>query len=240
MSDSNPKISVIMPVYNCYKYIGLSIQSILNQSEANFEFIIIDDGSTEPIASKVQFYARLDSRIIFISEKENKGLTYRLNQCLDIAKGIYIARMDGDDISSPLRFEKQLKLFREGIGFVGCWGKSIDINGNDIIGFVDLHCKSDDKDLLTVYPKELCMIDASVIYTKEASNRIGYYDKDSFNCESYNYIRRMQKYYKGRICKEVLYIRRVGSSTAPRRNDITNIFEYANKRATDCPIIKEY
>jgi glycosyltransferase involved in cell wall biosynthesis len=235
-----PKISVIMPVYNCYDYIELSIQSILNQTEIDFEFIIIDDGSTQPVFNIIDRYAKIDSRIVAIKEIENKGLTYRLNQCLDIAKGYYIARMDGDDISEKIRFEEQLKLFDSGVGFVGCWGRSINVNGNNVKGFVDTQCKCNDEDLLTIYPKKLCMIDASVIYTKEASNKIGYYDKDSFNCESYNYIRRMQKYYKGRICKEVLYIRRVGSSTAPRRNDIADIFAYANKIADDCPVIKEY
>jgi glycosyltransferase involved in cell wall biosynthesis len=105
--DNSPKISVVMSVFNGSKYINDSIDSILNQTFKDFEFIIIDDGSTDDSLEKIKSYN--DSRIVVIS-RENKGLVYSLNQGISIAKGKYIVRQDADDISSPTRFEEQFHI----------------------------------------------------------------------------------------------------------------------------------
>ena len=101
-----PTISVIMPVYNCEKYIAMSIESILNQTINDFELLIIDDASTDQTLAIITSYE--DTRIKIISKPVNSGYTESLNIGLKIAKGKYIARMDGDDISFTRRFEKQL------------------------------------------------------------------------------------------------------------------------------------
>lgn len=100
-------LSVIMPVYNTEKYLKESIESILNQSYKDFEFIIINDGSTDNSLNIINNYAQLDGRIKVIS-RENKGLVYSLNEGLNIAKGKYVARMDADDVSLPERLKKQV------------------------------------------------------------------------------------------------------------------------------------
>ena len=102
-------ISVVMPAYNSEKYIGEAIESILNQTFTDFEFIILNDGSTDNTAKIVKEYAKKDKRIRFVDNKKNQGLVAVLNQGLDLAKGTYIARMDSDDISLPTRFEKQIE-----------------------------------------------------------------------------------------------------------------------------------
>ncbi len=104
----NPTISVIMATYNRKDIVHKAIESIVNQTYRDFEFIIIDDASTDGTADIVQKYADKDDRIIFIRNKKNKGLVHNLNKGLDIARGKYIARMDDDDISYPTRFEKQI------------------------------------------------------------------------------------------------------------------------------------
>ena len=101
-----PKISVIMSVYNGDKYVHKAIKSILNQTFTDFEFIIIDDGSTDGTFEIINSFVQTDDRIRFISRK-NKGLVSSLNECLSLAKGQYIARMDADDISIKTRFAKQ-------------------------------------------------------------------------------------------------------------------------------------
>ena len=101
-----PKISVVMPAYNAEQYIAESIESILNQTFADFEFIIINDGSTDKTADIVKSYD--DKRIKFIDNQENQGIVPVLNQGLSMARGEYIARMDSDDISHLNRFEKQV------------------------------------------------------------------------------------------------------------------------------------
>lgn len=100
------KVSVIMPVYNAERYVASAIESILNQTFTDFEFIIINDGSSYSTAEIVKCYN--DERIVFINNSENQGIVKVLNQGLALCKGMYIARMDSDDISLPQRFEKQV------------------------------------------------------------------------------------------------------------------------------------
>jgi len=103
---SIPAISVLMPVYNTEKYLAEAIESILGQTFKDFELIIIDDGSTDNSLSIIEKYAKIDSRIKFIS-RDNKGLISTLNQGIELSQGKYIARMDADDISLPNRFDIQ-------------------------------------------------------------------------------------------------------------------------------------
>lgn len=121
---AHPRISVIMPAYNAETYIRDAINSILTQTYSDFEFIIINDGSTDNTANIVREYN--DNRIVFIDNKNNQGLINVLNYGLSIAKGEYIARMDADDISYPQRFEKQVKFLdkHEDVGVVGSWFKA--------------------------------------------------------------------------------------------------------------------
>lgn len=101
-----PKISVLMSVYNGEKYLREAIVSILNQTFGDFEFIIINDASTDSSGLIIDSY--LDARIKCINNEINLGLTKSLNKGIDTAKGEYIARMDADDLSHPERFAKQL------------------------------------------------------------------------------------------------------------------------------------
>lgn len=104
--SNNPKISVLLPVYNCELYIKEAIDSILNQTFSDFELLIIDDASTDKTLEIIKSFT--DSRIVIKEKPKNLGYTDSLNYGLTIAKGEYIARMDGDDYSFPNRFEKQV------------------------------------------------------------------------------------------------------------------------------------
>ena len=110
-SKSNPQVTVLMSVYNGQKYLREAIDSILNQTFKDFEFLIIDDGSTDSSAEIIRSYT--DPRIRLIRNEKNIGLTRSLNKGLKLAKGEYIARMDADDISLPERFEKQVRFLDE-------------------------------------------------------------------------------------------------------------------------------
>ncbi len=114
-------ISVVMSVYNTKEeWLRESIESILNQTFGDFEFIIINDGSTNNAEDVILSYK--DERIKYIKQ-ENQGLAKSLNTGLNIAKGEYIARMDSDDISLPERFEKQVKFLdkNKDISILGTW-----------------------------------------------------------------------------------------------------------------------
>lgn len=107
----SPIVSVIMSAYNSEEYIGEAIRSILIQTFSKFEFIIINDGSTDGTADVIKKYIG-DKRVIFI-DKENTGIIDSSNLGLSIAKGCFIARMDSDDISHPTRLEKQVQYLQE-------------------------------------------------------------------------------------------------------------------------------
>ena len=105
-TSHNILVSVIMPVYNGEKYLEKSIQSILSQTMKNFEFIIVNDGSTDTSLKIIQNYSKKDSRIKIIN-KSNSGITHSLNCGIDIAQGDWVARMDADDISDKNRLMEQ-------------------------------------------------------------------------------------------------------------------------------------
>jgi len=132
MQNIKPKISVIMPIYNCEEYLKEAVESILNQTFTDFEFIIVNDGSVDKSLSILREFEQKDKRIKIIS-RENRGLIYSLNEGVKLAQGKYIARMDGDDISLPERFEKQVKFMEDNkLVVCGTWATVIDSFGNII------------------------------------------------------------------------------------------------------------
>jgi len=126
-----PTITCIMPAYNAEKYIKEAIESILNQTYSDFEFIIIDDGSSDNTPNIIEEYANKDGRIVYLANEENKGISYTRNRGLAAAKGKYIAVMDADDIAEVERFEKQVEYMEENedIGVLG--SAHIIINENN-------------------------------------------------------------------------------------------------------------
>lgn len=126
----SPIISVILPVYNCEKYVYEAVQSILNQTYTDFELLIIDDCSTDQTVSIIKSFS--DARIHLIIKEKNSGYTDSLNYAITIAKGKYIARMDGDDISLPNRFQKQIEAMNANEEVILC-GTGIQIIDSDRI-----------------------------------------------------------------------------------------------------------
>lgn len=110
---NQPLVSVIMPCYNREGYISEAIESILEQTYTNFEFIILDNCSTDNTYEIVKEYAKKDKRIIALQNEKNKGFVYSHNKLLSLAKGKYIALMHDDDISLPKRFEKQVRYMED-------------------------------------------------------------------------------------------------------------------------------
>ena len=125
-----PTISVIMPAYNVEKYVGKAIESILKQTFEDFEFIIIDDASTDKTYDIICTYH--DRRIILVRNQIRLGVAACINKGLSIARSEFIARMDSDDISKPERFKKQLDFMRanSNLGISGSHMEIIDEKGN--------------------------------------------------------------------------------------------------------------
>ena len=130
---SRPLVSVIMGVYNQKdrKVLGDAISSILGQTYDNLEFIIWDDGSDEEGAGLLKELCSTDERVIIAGREENRGLAFSLNECIKLARGKYIARMDSDDISMPRRLERQVEFLEKHseYGWCGCAAELFDEQG---------------------------------------------------------------------------------------------------------------
>lgn len=108
MNTDRLRVTALMPVYNNERYLAAAVESILNQTYRDFEFIIIDDGSSDGSLTMLEQYAADDSRIRLFS-RPNTGYTIALNEGLRLARGEFIARMDADDIAAPDRFRRQVQ-----------------------------------------------------------------------------------------------------------------------------------
>ncbi len=117
-----PRVSVLMPAYNAEKYIAEAIESILNQTFQDFEFIIVDDGSRDDTWNIIKKFAILDSRIVPIRNEVNLRISATLNKGILISRGEYIARMDSDDWSYPKRLETQIAFMDKNPNVVICGG----------------------------------------------------------------------------------------------------------------------
>ena len=126
-----PLISVCMPVYNAQRYLKEAVVSILDQTFRDFEFLIIDDGSSDRSLSILKRYAAQDARIR-LSSKPNAGYAVRLNEMLYLARGDLIARMDADDVALPERFARQVEFLRchPEVDVVGGAQEHIDSQGH--------------------------------------------------------------------------------------------------------------
>ncbi|NNV07975.1 glycosyltransferase [Geobacillus sp. MMMUD3] len=204
MKMINPIVSVVMPVYNALPWINESINSILNQTFENFELIIIDDGSVDGTR---EFLKNInDSRIVRYFFSENRGIVSALNKGISLAKGKYIARMDSDDISSPIRLEQQVEFLEE--------NPSCHLVATNIESFT--HESTIPKEELERYQKwynnahtheEICLTlpignclcHPSVMFRKDSFYKIGGYKSEFKLAEDYEFFIRMSKY--GRLFK---------------------------------------
>jgi len=127
-----PAVSVVMSVYNGLPYLGEAVGSVLHQTFEDFEFILINDGSTDGSGAVLERMGGQDSRIRLFHQ-ENQGLAAALNRGIDAARGLYIARMDADDISLPERLERQVRFLdaHPEVGVLGTQISSIDAEGNE-------------------------------------------------------------------------------------------------------------
>jgi glycosyltransferase involved in cell wall biosynthesis len=123
-------VSVLMSVLNGERYLGPAVESILAQTFADFEFVIIDDGSTDASPSILRQYADRDARVL-VTVRENRGLTATLNEAFAASRGKYLARMDCDDVALPERFARQVALLDadSAVACAGGWFQLIDGRG---------------------------------------------------------------------------------------------------------------
>jgi Glycosyl transferase family 2 len=236
MINSQPKVSVLMPVYNGELYIREAIDSILNQTFSDFELIIIDDCSTDGSVAVVKTY--MDSRIRLIANPINQGLSFILNQGNKLARAEYIARIDCDDISLPKRLEKQVEYLDRHPDIAVLGAQSIDI---------DTEGKVTKNQSMYLYPVEpsslrwtasyLCPFrHPLVMYRRQILwEKLGGYDETISFAEDYEIWQRLlNNNYQGANLPEILLKYRVHPKS------MMNTASTATKTNTVSPMRKEY
>lgn len=205
MNDENKKISVIMGIYNCGNTLSSAIESILFQTYSNWELIMCDDGSTDNTFEIANKYKELyPEKIVLIKNNKNMGLNFTLNSCLKFSTGDYIARMDGDDISLPGRFQAEIEFLNsnDSYAIVSCPMILFDEDGD--WGVSKAKEKPEKCDL--IYGTPFCH--APCMVRKEAYDSVHGYsvDKKLLRVEDYHLWYKMYKCgYVGYNLQEPLY-----------------------------------
>ena len=179
-----PLVSVVMPTYNSERFLGDAIESIINQTFRDFEFIIVADKSSDRSDLILDDYAKKDNRIKVFMEKK-KGLIASLNKGCQLAKGKYIARMDADDISRPHRLEMQLQYLEEHpeIGVLGTGIRYIDEAGR--LG-KSVRNPRDPKLIKFYLHLENCFVHPSIMMRRETIEHLGFYNPEAIHAEDYD------------------------------------------------------
>ncbi len=202
-----PVISVVMSVYNGQKYLRESIDSILNQTYKNFEFIIINDGSEDNSLDMLLEYQIGDNRVLIVNQN-NVGLTRSLNRGVKLATSEYIARQDADDISIHSRLEKQLNYMENHpkVAVIGCFGDVFNVNGVLRTGRDSKFSREGIKRHLA--SKNLFM-HGSAMVRKSCLAKVGFYREFFRHSQDYDLWLRLSQYFDIDILPECLYQYRV-------------------------------
>lgn len=196
---ADPKISVIMSVYNGERYLREAIERVLNQTFADFEFIIVNDASTDSSLSIIRGYH--DDRIRIIENSENIGLTKSLNKAIKQARGEYIARQDADDISLPTRFQEQVSYLERhpDVAVLGTSVYRIDERGK-VVGKMILRADASKKLF-----KRNQFSHGSIMVRKAVLDRLGGYNELFRYGQDYELWLRIARHNQVRNLKKILY-----------------------------------
>lgn len=212
----NPKISVILAVYNGQRYLSDAIDSILSQTFSDFELIVINDGSRDKTQHIIDSYK--DSRIVVIKNERNEGVATSRNKGIALSRGSYIAIQDADDKSFPERFSKQVKILDENPS-VGAAGSSfIFCDMAERESYVAL-VSCDNKIIQERLTLEFNLCHCTLLFRAELLKNLGGYRKELFLSEDYDLVLRVAEISQIMNIPDVLYAYRLhqDSSSVRRR-----------------------
>lgn len=240
MSQMTPTISVLMPAYNAAAYIREAIDSILNQTFTDFEFVIINDGSTDATEEIILSYS--DERIQYYTNKCNMGIVKTLNRGIDLCRGKYIARMDADDISMPNRLEKQIHCLEANSQIVAS-GTLYAILGDEPNMPVDVATNAEDiRYDMAIYCQ---FAHSTMMIRKDTLDQYKLRYREEYKCaEDYKLWTEMLQYGEMENIPEVLgYIRQceegISISNAERQRNLSNIVrkEYLSQLGVNTQVL---
>ena len=199
--ERTPTVSVVMSVYNGERYLRQAVDSILNQTYRDLEFIVINDGSTDETAAILASY---DDPRLRVFSQENAGLTVSLNRGIARARGQYVARMDADDVSDPTRLRRQIAFLEATpeIALVGCWIHVINRRGRRV-GLIEKPTGA--AAIKAALEVDNCISHGSAVFRTEAARAIGGYDETHRTAQDYDFFARLAERYALANLPETLY-----------------------------------
>lgn len=205
-SKNSPVISVILPVYNGKVHLSECIESVLSQTFQDFEFIIVNDASTDNTSQILKDFAVRDERIIVVTHEVNQKQTIAANTAIKNAKGKYLARMDADDVALPNRLKRQVTFLEENtkIGLLGSW---VDIINDDSKIIEQWKTASEPGVLNWNLLFGTSFAHSSVMMRSDIVKKVGYYQ--SPEAEDYDLWSRISRIAKVANLPEVLQQKRV-------------------------------
>ena len=213
-----PQVSLVMSVFNGQPYLGAAVDSILAQTWRDFEFIVIDDGSTDDSGSLLRRYAESDARVVIITNERNLGLTPSLNLGLRRARGAYMARQDADDLSSPERLACQVAFLdaHPTVGVVGTLSQVIDAEGQVVEGTNYHSALIGNLELKEQLLHDNPICHGSVLMRRELVIAVGGYDETIETTQDYDLWLRLAEVTEFANLEAVLYYYRVHPGSVGR------------------------
>ena len=217
MDKREPLVSIVMPIYNSETYLDEAILSIIHQRYKNWELLIINEfGSNEEGKRIINRYAAIDSRIRLIQNSERLGIAESLNEGLRQAKGEYIARMDGDDISLPERIEKQVEFMESNNDILLC-GVQVEVFGSEKW---DWKLETDPARIRTDALFYSPCVHPTILFRRDVINKYNvFYNKDYKASEDYDFFTRILEFGEIANLKEVLFKYRLYGTNATYINN---------------------
>lgn len=222
--NKKPLISILMGIYNCSDTLEEAVQCIVNQTYENWELIMCDDCSLDDTYEVAKKLAEQEPRIVLIRNEKNMTLAPTLNKCLAVARGTYIARMDGDDCCDKQRLEKELEFLEKNKEFslVSCQMLLFDSEG--VYRTISHMCEPQKKD----FPERSQFCHAGCMMKTNVMRALGGYseEKSRKRVEDYDlWVRLYHAGYRGYNLQEPLYAMRDDRHAKKRRNWINRVNE---------------
>ena len=217
MDKREPLVSIVMPIYNSETYLDEAILSIIHQTYQNWELLVINEfGSNEEGKRIINRYAAIDSRIRLIQNSERLGIAESLNEGLRQARGEYIARMDGDDISLPKRIEKQVEFMENNNDILLC-GVQVEVFGSEKW---DWKLETDSAQIRTDALFYSPCVHPTILFRRDVIDKYSiFYNKNYKASEDYDFFTRVLEFGEIANLKEVLFKYRLYGTNATYINN---------------------
>lgn len=205
MKSQGLKVSVVIPAFNAERYIKKGINSVLWQSHANLEILIVDDCSTDSTARTVEEIARRDARIVLVSNETNRGVSASRNRGIELSTGDYVAFLDADDLWHPLKIQSQLEmLIKKGPEYGVCYCSIVRMGEDDSVFFYNVGNLPEGDMFNRVLEKNYFQCGSTFIVRRDLLTSVGMFDPAIQGAEDWDLSIKLAAVTKFAVCREPL------------------------------------